>query len=165
MIPVLLVSTVILTMNSQLKRGEPSKTSAQTAPSEYARSFYIIVRQQNQNIHLWARNLDGAVDFRQLTEENGTVISQQVYRFNEKTLYTIQQSPGQQPVLNKTPNLEPSAIGISNIIAGPAVWALQYGVGDNQVKTQQGVLNITIKSANQLIDDAVFDPTQSVNLN
>lgn len=163
--PVLLAATLVLILSGRLAGNQPPGGPAQAAPQEYAQSFHMIIRETNQNIHMWARNLDGVPDFRQVVEAGGNVVSQQLYVGAEKTLYSSQQNPSQEPAWNKTGNLEPKDIGISNITAGPAVWALQYGVGDQQVRLQQGSLNVTVKSINQPIDDAVFKPTGTIDLN
>lgn len=162
-IPIALVVTVILTMNNRLQSKQPPQAAAQQI-QDYARSFHMIIREPNQNLHIWARNLDGMPDFRQAVEVNGQITSQQLYVYAEKSLYSSQQSPGQPAAWSRTGNLEPKDIGISNITAGPAVWALKYGPGDNQVKLQQGSLNISVKSVNQAIDSAVFQPSE-IDLN
>lgn len=160
-VPVLLVTALVLTLSGRLDGNQPPGGASQ----EYAKSFYMIIREQGQNIHIWARNLDSAPDFRQTIEVNGQRTTQQVYVSAEKALYTSQATPGQASQWSKTPNLEPKDIGLSNITSGPAVWALQNGVGDSQVQVQQGSLNITVKSVNQPIDDAVFKPDDAVELN
>lgn len=160
LVPILLVTTLVLMMNNNLGGKQAPNPAAQANnPQAFARSFYIIIRQPEQNIHIWARNLGGQPDFRQTVEVNGQAVSHQLYIAAEKALYESQQTPGQTLKWNKTPNLEPGSIGIANITAGPAVWALQFGVGDQVVPVQQGSLNITIKSVNEPIADAIFQPT------
>lgn len=164
-VPILLITTIVLVVNNQLQSRQPSSAISQTTPQDYARSFHMIIREQEQNIHIWARNLNGTPDFRQVVEANGKIVSQQLYVSAEKTLYSSQQNSGQEPKWNKTGDLEPEDIGISNITAGPAVWALQYGAGDHQIALQQGSLSVTVKSVNEPIDDAVFQPAGTIDLN
>ncbi len=165
LVPILLVTTIVLMMNNNLDGKQTPNPAAQANPQAYAKSFYLIIRQQDgQNVHIWARNLDRQPDFRQTTEFNGQLVSHQIYVSAEKALYKSQQTTGQALKWNKTPNLEPSSVGIANITGGPAVWALQYGVGDKVVSLQQGNLNITVKSVSEPIEDTVFQPTDNLGL-
>lgn len=162
--PAILISTLVTILSSQLSSNRSSDTSSQTAPQEYAKSFYVIIREKEQNIHIWAQDLAGKANFRQIIEADGKVISQQLYLADEKTLYVSQQGSGQTTQWEKTGNLEPKDIGIPNITSGPAVWALQNGIGDSEVKLRQGTLNITVKSVDQPIDKEIFQPTGNINL-
>lgn len=161
LVPVLLVTTLVLMMTSNLGGKQSQNPAAQTSPQAFAKSFYIILRQPGENIHIWGRNLDGQPDFRQTVETNGQPVSHQLYLSTEKALYESQQNPGQALKWNKTPNLEPGSVGVASITGGPAVWALQYGVGDQVVPLQQGSLNITVKSVNEPIADTIFQPTKN----
>lgn len=103
--------------------------SAQLAPQNYARSFHMVIAEEKQNIHLWARNLDRAPYFRQTVEAGGLPVSHQIYRYGERTLYTAELGADNKLVWSKTENAQLENIGISNIVAGPGVWAAQYGTG------------------------------------
>lgn len=159
-IPLLLISIAVLAMQDKLRSNVATVSTAQP----YAKSFHIVIREQQQNIHMWARNLDTSPDFRQVIEVGGAIVSQQIYLYSEKTVYTTDQASETGDMWKKTGNLEPKDIGIDNIISGPAVWALQYGVGENQVKLQQGTVNMVVKSIDQPLDDKIFQPIREIDL-
>lgn len=159
-IPLLLVSVAVLAMEDKLRSGMSTVSTVQP----YAKSFHIVIREQQQNIHMWARNLDTSPDFRQVIEVDGKIVSQQVYRYAEKTIYTTEQGSAVGDAWKKTANLEPKDIGIDNITGGPAVWALQYGVGESQVTLPQGTVSMVVKSINQPFDDKIFQPIPEINL-
>lgn len=128
--------------------GQPTQNSAKT--------FNLIIRDQGQEIEMWASNIDTEPYFRQKTSVGGTTVSEQLYRFDEKTLYSAQGDAAGNLTWRKRTNVAPESLGLSNILAGPGAWAAQYGAGEQEVPLQQGTVKVNIISVEQPIDDAVF---------
>lgn len=131
------------------------KTSVQL-PDSYAKSFHIIVRDGNQEIHLWARNLDSEAYFRETVMAAGSPISHQIYRFNNRAMYSAKLDESGQMTWSKSENVDPEGAGIQGLVAGPGVWAAQYGKGEHQINFNNRVLPVTIESVNEAIDDEIF---------
>lgn len=130
-------------------------SSAQT-PNSYAKNFYMVVRDGNQEIHLWTRNLDSEPYFRETVIVGGSPISHQIYRFNERAMYTAKLDESGQMAWSKSENMEPENVGLSGILSGPGAWAAQYGKGEHQINFNNRVLPVTILSVDEAIDDEIF---------
>ncbi len=133
----------------------PETASAQI-PNSYAKSFYMVVKDGNQEIHLWARNLDSEPYFRETVIVEGSPISHQIYRYDERALYSAKLDESKQLVWSKSDKLEPENTGLSGIMDGPGAWAAQYGKGEKQIKINNKVLPVNILSVDEAIDDKIF---------
>lgn len=133
----------------------PGTASAQV-PNSYAKSFYMVVRDGNQEIHLWARNLDSEAYFRETVIVGGSAISHQIYRYDERALYSAKLDESKQLVWSKSEKMEPANTGISGIMAGPGAWAAQYGKGEHQINFNNKMLPVSILSVDEAIDNEIF---------
>ena len=133
----------------------PVTASAQL-PNSYAKSFYMIARDGNQEVHLWARNLDSEPYFRETVIVESSAISHRIYRFDERAMYSAQLDESGQMTWSKSENMEPGNTGLSEILAGPGAWAAQYGKGDHQINLNNKVLPVNILSVNEAIGDEIF---------
>ncbi len=154
-LPVVLVLGTILFLDSRITVGD-LKALTQSVPQNYARSFSMVITENNQEIALWARGLDDAPYLRQTVSSGGKPVAHQIYRYDERVLYSMKLGADGKFVLSKTENVEPKDTGVADIIAGPGVWALQYGIGAHKIQLTNGVLAVTIKSVGGPIDDDVF---------
>lgn len=136
--------------------ADAPKASAQP-PQNYARTFHMTVRDANQIIHLWMRDIDTAPYFRQTTEIGGSPISHQIYRYGERILYTAKLNESMELVWFKTENVKPEDIGIPGLAGGPGAWAVQYGKGEHQIQFTEKILRVTIHSVEEAIADEVFE--------
>lgn len=153
--PMVLATATVVYFDSRLIKEVPASIARQAQPAQnYSQTFYMVIHEPDRNIHIWARNIDSEPYFRQTVEKGGLIISHQIYRFGERTLYTKDVG---QLTWAKTENVGPENIGISSIAAGPGMWAAQYGVGEHQIKVSEGtVLRVTIRSVGEAIADEVF---------
>lgn len=131
-------------------------TASAPLPDSYAKSFHMVVRDGNQEIHLWTRNLDSEPYFKETVIVGGSPISHQIYRFNERAMYTAKLDESGQMTWSKSENMEPNSVGLSGILAGPGAWAAQYGKGEHQINFNNRVLPVTILSVDEAIDDEIF---------
>ncbi len=134
----------------------PSVSVAQSIPQNYARSFYMVIKDGNQNISLWAQNIDSDLYFRQTISIGDLAVQHQIYRNNEQTLYEAKAGPDGVFAWSKTGNVTPQNIGIANIIAGPAVWAATYGLGEHKIQIGNNTLPVSIYSVDEKITDDIF---------
>lgn len=155
-LPMALVAGSVVYIDKLITLSAP-EVSAQPAPQGDARSFHMVIRVGNQEIYLWARNLDSAPYFRQTVSIGGSPVAHQIYRYSERALYAAELGADSELVWSKTENIEPGNIGIANIAAGPGVWAAQYGTGDHQIQTPEGVLRVAIQSVGKAIADEIFE--------
>lgn len=133
----------------------PGTASAQL-PNNYARSFHLVARDGNQDIHLWARNLDSEPYFRETVEMAGSAISHRIYRYDDRAMYSAQLDESGQMAWSKSENVAPENAGIQGLAAGPGAWAAQYGKGEHQINFNNRALPVYILSVNEVIDDEVF---------
>lgn len=131
-------------------------TASAQLPSSSAKSFYMVVKDGNQEIHLWARNLDREAYFRETVIAGGSTISHQIYRFDERAMYSAKLDESGQMAWSKSENMEPGSVGISGISAGPGAWAAQYGKGEHQINFNNKMLPVSILSVNEAINDEIF---------
>lgn len=152
-LPIALPGGVVLYLESR-SMETPGATSAQA--NTYAQSFYMIVRDGNQDIHLWARNLGSDPYFRETVLVNGSAVSHQLYRYAEKAMYSAKLDESGKMVWSKSENVEPENVGIQGLTTGPGTWALQYGKGEHQINFNNKTLNVTINSVNEAISEEIF---------
>ena len=162
-LPMVLVTGSIAFLDSRITVEAPG-ASAQLAPQNYARSFYMVIREESQDTYLWAENLDSAPDFRQTIQIGESPVAHQIYRYNEKTLYAAEPGTDGKLVWSKTENIEPGNIGMTNIISGPGAWAATYGTGEHQIQLADRTLQVTIYSVEEAIEDEVFAIPADANL-
>ena len=161
--PVALVVGSVSFLDSRIITAEQTATT-QVTPQNYARSFYMEIKDGNQNVSLWAQNLDTDPYFRQTISADDSIISEQIYRNDEKVLYTAEIGPTGSLVWSKTENVNSQNIGIANVLAGPGTWAMEYGVGEHQVQIESGVLPVSINSVAEEIEESIFTVPADANL-
>lgn len=132
------------------------QTVEQQVPQNYARSFYMDIRDGNQLVSLWAKNLDTNPYFRQTVSINESPISHQIYRDDEQAFYVAEKGDDDVFVWSKNENVTPQEIGIAGMIAGPGVWAVEYGVGENKIQIENNTLDVIIYSVDETIEDSTF---------
>lgn len=138
-------------------RSIDSTGTASVQPHTYAQSFHMVARDGDQDIHLWARNLDSEPYFRETVEVARSPVSHQVYRYDERALYSAQLDQSGQMVWSKSENMQPENTGLSGILVGPGAWAVQYGKGEHQINVNNRVLPVSILSVNEAVDDEIFE--------
>lgn len=154
-LPIALTLGSVAFLDSRIITEEQMATT-QTIPQNYANSFYIEIKDGSQNISLWARNLDTDPYFRQTVSVDGFVAAHQIFRNDERALYTAERGDNDSLAWSKNENVNPQDVGISNIIAGPAIWAAEYGVGEHQIQIEGGALPVSINSVEETIEDSIF---------
>jgi DMSO/TMAO reductase YedYZ heme-binding membrane subunit len=163
-LPMVLTAGTVAYFDSRVAK-EPPMFAGQTQPeNEYAQSFHMVIHDAGQDIHLWARDLDGAPYFRQTVEIEGSPVVHQIYRYGEQALFIAERNEAGELVWSKIENVSPGSIGISEVAAGPGAWAAQYGTGEHQIQAQEGMLQVTIHSAGEEITDEVFEIPEEANL-
>lgn len=133
----------------------PGTASAQI-PNSYAKSFHMVVRDGSQEIHLWARNLDSEPYFRETVVVGESAISHQVYRYDERAMYSAKLDESGQMAWSKSENVLPENAGIQGLLAGPGAWAAQYGKGEQQINFNNKMLPVNILSVDEVIEDEIF---------
>lgn len=152
--PMALATATVAYFDSRLIKDVPAAIAGQAQPAQnYAQTFYMIIHEPSRDIHIWASNIGSEPHFRQTVEMGGLTISHQIYRFDERALYTKDVG---RLTWTKIENVGPEDIGIANIAAGPGIWAAQYGVGKHQIRVSTGTLSVTIRSVGEIIADEVF---------
>jgi DMSO/TMAO reductase YedYZ heme-binding membrane subunit len=134
----------------------PEDTQAQV-PDEYAQSFEMVIHVNGQETRLWVRDLDEEPYFRVTTEVGGAPVSDQIYRFAERTLYVAEQGPDTELTWSQTEDIDPEDIGLSQMLMEPGAWAAQYGPGEHLIPVPEGELQVTIHSVDEPIADEVFE--------
>ena len=160
--PMTLAAGTVLSLDGRLVQGNSSGAGTTQPTGNYARTFYMVIKEGGQDIHVWARNLDSEPFFRQRIVAGGSTVSDQIYRFDKKALYTAERNADGQLSWNKQGNVNPESIGIQNIAVGPGTWAAQYGIGEHQIRVTQGTIQVTINSVGQAIEDEVFKVPDTV---
>ena len=153
--PVALVVGSVSLLDSRIITN-PSSSATQSIPQNYARSFYMVIKDGNQNISLWAQNIESDLYFRQTVSVGDLAVQHQIYRNNEQALYEAKAGPDGVFTWSKTENVTPQNIGIANIISGPAVWAIIYGVGEHTIQMGNNTLPVSIYSVDEKITDDIF---------
>jgi len=163
-LPMVLVTGSVVFLDSRITVSAP-EVSVEPTSQNYARSFYMVIREENQDVHIWARNLDSEPYFRQTIRIGESPIAHQIYRYDERALYAAKLGIDGRLIWSKTEDVEPRNIGMANIISGPGTWAAQYGTGEHQIQLADRTLQVTIHSVREAIGDEVFailadaDPT------
>ncbi|MDP1625312.1 MAG: hypothetical protein Q8L64_06150 [bacterium] len=152
-LPIALPGGMILYLESRSVDVPP--VSAQVS-KKYSQSFYMVINSGNQDIHLWARDLDSKPYFRETIEVGGLPISHKIYKFSERAIYVAQLDESKRLAWSKSENIEPESIGISGLAGGPGVWALQYDKGKHQITVDGKALAVTIHGVDEVIEDEVF---------
>lgn len=154
--PMTLAAGTILYFDGRLVKGSATAAGPTQPTGTYAKTFYLVIHDKGQNIHIWASNLDSKPFFRQRTDAGGVTVSDQIYRSDLQALYDAKRDASGQLVWQKQENVRPESIGLSNIAAGPGAWAAQYGAGEHQVRLAQGAIQITIHSVDEALQDDIF---------
>ena len=134
----------------------PEDAQAQV-PDEYAQSFEMAIAADGQDSRLWVRDLDDAPFFRVTTEVGGVPVSDQIYRFSDRTLFVAEQGPDSELTWSRTEDVDPEDIGLPQMVLEPGVWAAQYGQGEHRIPVPEGELQITIHSVDEPIADEAFE--------
>lgn len=154
--PMTLAAGTVLYFDGRLVQGNTSAAGNTQPAGSYAKTFYMVISDRGQDIHIWARDLDSQPFFRQKVEVSGTTVSEQIYRADQKALYSAEQDASGQLNWRKQENVDSESIGLSNIAAGPGAWATQYGTGNHQIRLAEGTIQVTIHSVGETIEDDVF---------
>jgi hypothetical protein len=85
------------------------------------------------------------------------VVSHQIYRYSERTLYVAEQGPEAELAWSQMEDIDPEDIGLFQMVLEPASWAAQYGPGQHQVQVPEGELDVTIHSVDEPLTDDVFE--------
>ncbi|MFA4841446.1 MAG: hypothetical protein WC580_07045 [Agrococcus sp.] len=152
-LPILLVATTMVVLESRLT-ADAAGPAVPAPAADYARSFSMTVRDGERTIRLWLEDLDGLPSFRQTIEVDGQPVSDQIYRGDERTLDTREAESGL--AWSRVEDVAPEDVQLSGLAAGPAAWALEYGLGDHQVDAGSGTLDITVHSVEEDIPAEVF---------
>jgi len=163
--PLVLVLLVLVAVES--RAGAPANAdagaSAQLPSASYAQTFAMSIFEADRTVRLWLKDLDSAPYFRQTIEVDGEVVSDQLYRFDERTLYTAER--GADGVLEwlSFSQVEPASLQLADLASGPAAWAAQYGSGEQMIPLEQGPLQVTIHSVDEIADAAAFELPQGAD--
>jgi DMSO/TMAO reductase YedYZ heme-binding membrane subunit len=162
--PLVLMTGVVAYFDRNALKENPAmaaqripRDDVEPPPDEYAQSFELVIHTSGQDYFLWVRDLDEAPYFRLTIEEAGSPVSHQIYRYSERALYIAEQGPDTQLIWSRTDNVEPHAIGLTQMMIEPAAWATRYGPGEHRIQTPDGELQVTIHSVDEPIADEVFE--------
>ncbi|GAE27940.1 hypothetical protein E2L07_19380 [Halalkalibacterium halodurans] len=150
---VLMTGTIAYFDNRTIK--EPPELTQDV--ENYAQNFEMVIHEENQNIYIWAKNLDSAPYFRQMTEISGEKILNQIYRYDDQTLYMEELDADMELVWSKIENVRPEDIGILEVAIETGGWAEQYGAGEHKIPFSSGELQVSIHNVGEIIPDAVFE--------
>ena len=132
------------------------------APDEYAQSFEMIIEVDGQDTRLWVRDLDDAPTFRITTEIGGAPVSDQIYRFSDRSMHVAEQDPSGELTWSRTDGVEPEAIGLPQMFLEPGAWAAEFGPGEHRIPVPEGELQVTIHSVDEPIADDIFEVPEDV---
>lgn len=158
-LPLILVVSALLVVESRL--GAPADAAPgaadQPSASTYAQTFSMTIYEEGRTVRLWLKDLDSAPYFRQTIEADGKATSDQLYRFDEQTLYTAERGADGALSWSSASGLTPASLQLSDLAAGPGAWAAQYGPGEQEIPLAQGPVKVTIHSVDETIDSDVFE--------
>ncbi len=157
-IPMALLTTVLVAAENQVTAAAVD-ASQQTPPpaGEYAQTFAMTIFEQDRTIRLWLVDLDTAPYFRQTVETGGSTVSDQIYRFDERTLYTAGSTAAESSTWTSIAPVEPQDLALSDLTTGPAAWAAEFGPGEQEIPVGQGTtVRVVIDSVDEPIDPTVF---------
>lgn len=163
--PLALMLGTVAYFDSRLLKENPALAGQAQAPEdaqvpipdEYAQSFEMVIAVDGQDSRLWVRDLDDAPSFRVTTEVGGVPVSDQIYRFSDRTLFVAEQEPGPELTWSRTEDVGPEDIGLPQMVLEPGAWAAQYGPGEHRIPVPEGELQVTIHSVDEPIADEVFE--------
>ncbi len=156
-LPLLLVVAVLVITEAQVRTVSAAPPGGQTPPTQYAQTYAMSILDAGRTVRVWLENADSAPYFRQTVEANGATVSDQIYRFDERTLYTAEVGADGAVTWTSAAGIEPTDIQLSSLNAGPGAWALQYGPGEQQIPLADGTtLSVTIESVNEPLDPLIF---------
>ncbi len=164
-LPLLLMSGTVAYFDSRgLKenpalagQASPPEYAQPQRPEEYAQTFELTIHGDGQDNRLWVRDLDEAPYFRLTTEVGGAVVSHQIYRYDERTLFVAEAGPSEELTWSRMEEVEPEDLGLVQMVLEPAAWAAQYGAGQHQIQVPEGELNITVHRVDEPLADDVFE--------
>lgn len=156
-LPVLLIASTMVVLESRLAANAAAGSGAPAPAPEYARSFSMTVYEPDRTIRLWLEDLDGQPNFRQTIEVDGQPVSDQIYRAEERTLYTGEPGAESKLAWSSVEDVGPEELQLTGLAVTPGAWALEYGVGDHQVRVGEGTLDITVHSVEEDIPAEVFN--------
>jgi hypothetical protein len=155
-LPMIMTVGSVVYLDSKIITKE-DMNSVNNISQNYAQSFYLTIKDGNQNISIWANDIDNEPYFRQKVSINNVLVSEQVYRNDEKTLYIAQQSQNNELVWSKQEDVSLQDINFTSILSGPAAWAKQYGVGDHNIQVGNGSLSVSVLSVEEKNEMDVFN--------
>lgn len=158
--PLLLMTGTVAFFDNRAIKEPPASLAQQPRPSspqDYAKNFEMIIYNEDQEIYLWAQNLDNSPNFRQTTKQSGEIISDKIYDSDKRILYMAELDVNKKLVWSKFENVRSEDVGIPGLVQGPGVWAKQYGEGEHMIEFPEGQLKVTIQSVGKVISDQMFD--------
>ncbi|WP_017727811.1 ferric reductase-like transmembrane domain-containing protein [Halalkalibacterium ligniniphilum] len=155
--PMALMLGTVAYFDNRVIKEPPTFAEQIQPPQNYAQSYKMVIQAGDQDTHFWARDLDIAPYFRQTTEITGELVSHQIYRYSERTLYTAEEDADLELIWSKIENVEPEDIGVLEVAMELGVWAAQYGTGKHQIQLPEGELQVTIHSVEESIADEAFE--------
>lgn len=159
-IPIALLTTVLVSTEAQVRAAAVDAASAEPLPAgPYSQTFVMTIEEQDRSTRLWLMDLDTEPYFRQTVETSGSVESDQIYRFDERTLYTADRfADGQAVAWNSVAPVDPADLGLSNLISGPATWAAEFGPGEFDIPIGANVtVRVIIESVDDPIEPTIFE--------
>lgn len=163
--PLALMVSALLVVEAQLgARGgaEPGSGDGPVATPS-AQTFSMSIFDAGRTVRIWIKDLDTAPYFRQTIESDGQPISDQLYRFDEQTLYSAELDASGALVWSSVSGLNPASLQLSDLAAGPGAWAAQYGPGEQEIALPQGTLQVTIHSVDAPFEPGVFELPEGAN--
>lgn len=164
-VPLALVLSALLLVESRVRvpvSAGPGTGDRATA-SGSAQTFSMTIYEQGRTVRLWLKDLDSAPYFRQTIEVNGQQTSDQLYRFDERTLYTAKPDASGKLSWSSVAGIDPARLQLTSLASGPGAWAAQYGPGEKNIPLAQGTLRVTIHSVGEILDSAAFQLPQGAN--
>lgn len=163
--PVLLIGSALLFVESRLAMPATATPGdgAQPALGTYAQTFAMSIFEEARTVRLWLKDVDTAPYFRQTIEADGQTVSDQLYRFDERTLYTAELGADGALTWSSVSGLDPADLQLASLTTGPGAWAEQYGPGEQEIPLAQGTIRVTIESVGEIADSAVFELPEGAN--
>ena len=158
-LPLVLVVMVLLSVEARSGASAQAGPGAGPQPpvAAYAQTFSMTIYEEGRTVRLWLADVDSAPYFRQTIEADGQVDSDQIYRYDERTLYTAEPDASGELAWSSMPGVEPENLQLSVLTTGPGAWAAQYGPGEHEIPAAQGSLRVTVHSVDEAFDPTVFE--------
>lgn len=155
--PIVLLAGALIVAERQVTVAAMTGGQQEPPPGVYAQGFSMTIFEQGRTVQLWLVDLDTAPYFRQTVSTDGQVESDQIYRFDERTLYTAEAEVPDGSRWNSITPVEPQDLGLADLATGPAAWAAEFGPGEHEISVGQGVVvRVLIDSVDEPIDSTVF---------